>query len=304
MTSGRAAKILQRTRVGGTLTLALTFLLWASSTPVGGPLVIVLAVLAAGACVVEAGRMGLLGPRDRRDVVLPGWLAVVAATLTLVGGRREGAAEFLRALPDLGLPGELFAAAFAALVVGWLAALPRRAGAEAARDRRVPAGTFAGTLVWLGVPLPALWLVHHEYGAAGLTCLLVLSKGGDIAGYYAGNALGRRFPHHPFPKVSPNKTAVGCWASLAAAVALGGLLQAAGALPEARLGALSGLLAGTIVNVAAQAGDLLESRAKRWAGVKDSSTVFGPSGGFLDLVDSLLLSVPAALLTWPWLFRS
>jgi len=35
--------------------------------------------------------------------------------------------------------------------------------------------------------------------------------------------------------------------------------------------------------------------------VKDSSTVFGPSGGLLDQLDSLLLAVPAALATWPWI---
>lgn len=304
MTSTRRAKVLRRTLVGGTLTLALALLLWASSTAIGGPLVLGVAVFTAAAGVVEAGRMGLLGPRERRDVVLPGWLAVAAGTLVLVGARREGAPELLRELPELGLAGELVAASVAALAAGLLAALPRRTAASAAGEKRVRAWPFAGALVWLAVPMPALWLVHREYGAAGLTCLLVLSKVGDIAGYYVGNALGARFPHHPFPNVSPNKTAVGCWASLAAAVLAGGLLQAWGVLPEARLGAFSGLLAGAVVNVAAQAGDLLESRAKRWAGVKDSGALFGPSGGFLDLVDSLLLSVPAALLAWPVLFAT
>ncbi|MEM9381774.1 MAG: phosphatidate cytidylyltransferase, partial [Planctomycetota bacterium] len=39
------------------------------------------------------------------------------------------------------------------------------------------------------------------------------------------------------------------------------------------------------------------------AKVKDSGTTFGPSGGMLDLVDSILLSaVPIAFL-WPVLFR-
>ena len=69
------------------------------------------------------------------------------------------------------------------------------------------------------------------------------------------------------------------------------------------LGVASVLAAAALVNLASQAGDLLESAAKRQAGVKDSGTLFGPSGGFLDLVDSLLLSVPVALLTWPLLFK-
>ena len=68
-------------------------------------------------------------------------------------------------------------------------------------------------------------------------------------------------------------------------------------------GVASVLAAAALVNLASQAGDLLESAAKRQARVKDSGTLFGPSGGFLDLVDSLLLSVPVALLTWPLLFE-
>ena len=82
----------------------------------------------------------------------------------------------------------------------------------------------------------------------------------------------------------------------------GGILGYVGCLPAARFGVASGLLAGATINVAGQAGDLLESRVKRAAGVKDSGTTFGPSGGMLDLVDSLLLTLPAAILVWPVLF--
>ena len=76
-----------------------------------------------------------------------------------------------------------------------------------------------------------------------------------------------------------------------------------GLLPEPRMGILSPLLGSALVNLGAQAGDLLESGAKRAAQVKDSGTAFGPAGGLLDLVDSLLLSVPVALVTWPLLFE-
>ena len=84
---------------------------------------------------------------------------------------------------------------------------------------------------------------------------------------------------------------------------VGLLLHMLDVLPAPRMGILSPLLGAALVNLAAQAGDLLESAAKRAAQVKDSGTVFGPSGGLLDLVDSLLLSVPVALVTWPLLFE-
>jgi phosphatidate cytidylyltransferase len=129
--------------------------------------------------------------------------------------------------------------------------------------------------------------------------LLVLAKVGDIAAYYVGNAIGRS---RPFPTISPGKTTEGCVASLLAGMSSGAALASAGILPPTRFGILGGVLAGGLVNLAAQAGDLLESWVKRRAGVKDSSSWLGPSGGLLDVVDSLLLAVPAALLAWPMLF--
>lgn len=158
-----------------------------------------------------------------------------------------------------------------------------------------------GLAVWILPPLPALWGIWHAYGTSGLVALLALSKIGDTAGYYVGGAIGKT---HPFPKISPGKTTAGCVASFVAATVLGGVLSHFGVLPPGRFGIVSGFAAGALLNVAAQAGDLLESWVKRRAGVKDSSTWFGPSGGLLDQLDSLLLSIPMALATWLFLFES
>lgn len=160
-------------------------------------------------------------------------------------------------------------------------------------------GALVGLALWLLPPLPCLWRVWHAWGTRGLVALLVLSKIGDTAGYYVGGAIGRS---HPFPSISPGKTTAGCVASLVAATSIGVLLSATGVLPPGRLGLVGGACAGAALNLAAQAGDLFESWIKRRAGVKDSSTWFGPSGGLLDQLDSVLFSIPAALVVWPWLF--
>lgn len=186
---------------------------------------------------------------------------------------------------------------FAALALA-VALLANRSDA-----RRQDLVVCLGLALWISVPLCALTQVARGYGASGLVALILLSKIGDVAGYYVGNAIGRT---HPFPKLSPGKTTEGCAGSFVAGLVAGGVLAALDVLPAGRLGVLDGILdgvlAGAAINVAAQGGDLFESWVKRRVRVKDSSTWLGPSGGVLDVVDSLLFTVPTALLTWPILF--
>lgn len=203
---------------------------------------------------------------------------------------------FVRAGRSAAVP-RLEAALFPVAIVA-LAGLPSILGrANGLRDLAIA----AGLALWLVPPLPGLWSVLQAWGIQGLVALLLLSKIGDTAGYYVGSAIGRS---HPFPIISPGKTTAGCFGSFITATAIGGLMVELELLPGAHLGLAGGFLAGAVVNLAAQAGDLLESWIKRRAGVKDSSSLFGPSGGILDQIDSLLVSIPAAAATWPWIFAA
>jgi len=181
--------------------------------------------------------------------------------------------------------------------IALLARSERRAGARAQLASVVRAQLGA---IWLIPPMLLLPRLHASYGMSGLAVLLLLSKVGDIAGYYAGNAFGR---HHPFPRISPGKTSEGCLASALAGTLVGAACAGAGWLPASRAPWLAGAVAGLALNLAAQAGDLTESWVKRRAGVKDAGSWFGPSGGMLDLIDSVLFSVPTALVVWPLLFE-
>jgi CDP-diglyceride synthetase len=174
-------------------------------------------------------------------------------------------------------------------------------GAYASREPGglVRLGIVTGLATWIIPPLLLVWTIWSQWGTRGLVTLLALSKIGDTCGYYVGSTLGKT---HPFPKISPGKTTAGCVGSFTGAVVLGGILWAFDVVPDGRFGIWSALAAGATINIAAQAGDLLKSWTKRRAGVKDSSTIFGPAGGLLDQVDSLLLTVPMACATWPILF--
>ena len=155
--------------------------------------------------------------------------------------------------------------------------------------------------IWSVPPLFGLVPIARDSGTFGLVALLVLSKIGDSAGYFVGRKIGKR---HPFPSISPGKTVAGCVASLVAGVVAGAVLVPL-AWNEVGIRSLAfGILIGAAVNVAAQAGDLAKSWVKRRAGVKDSSRLLGPSGGVLDVVDSLLFTAPLAVLLWPRIFPS
>lgn len=105
----------------------------------------------------------------------------------------------------------------------------------------------------------------------------------DTMAYITGSLIGKT----PFSKISPKKTIEGTLGGALLCVVTMILLantQQLKVLPVAVIAAIAAI-AGT-------AGDLLESKLKRMAGVKDSGHIMPGHGGFLDRFDSLLLATP------------
>lgn len=135
----------------------------------------------------------------------------------------------------------------------------------------------------------------------GFTVLLTAQDGGqwwtlaflivviavDTGAYATGVAFGK----HPMaPTISPKKTWEGFAGSVAAAIIAGVLLSIFMLQQPWWVGVI---LAVTLV-ATATSGDLAESLIKRDLGIKDISTWLPGHGGFLDRVDSALLSAAAA----------
>jgi phosphatidate cytidylyltransferase len=149
------------------------------------------------------------------------------------------------------------------------------------------AAWYASGFFYALVPaLSLLWI--RERDAHGLDLLIwvfIVTWATDIGAYFAGREFGRR---KLAPSISPGKTVEGLYGGIVAAALLGGAWAWAMGLGST-LFALAPIFA-----VAAQGGDLFESRMKRQAGVKDSGRWLPGHGGVLDRLDGL---VPVAVLT-------
>ncbi len=292
--AAKRAKLILRTKVGSTLALSVAGLLWAASLPAGVALTLGFAVVLSLWSILEAGRMRIFG----------GTPAVIGAVTAVAYGAYMTWRDFVPGGAEATQPplSEIPHTLALILIVSALAGFAGRAIASLKHptSNLAGAGPFLGLMALVALPLLALVPIRLAGGAGGLAVYLVLAKIGDIAGYYVGSTMGKR---HPFPNLSPGKTVAGCVASLLVGIGAGAGFVLSGALDGARFGVVSGIILGLVVNVTAQAGDLMESGFKRRANVKDSGTTFGPSGGMLDLVDSLLLSAPLVAFLWPLLFE-
>jgi len=150
------------------------------------------------------------------------------------------------------------------------------------------------TIIYLGFLPSHLVLirstVQEKHFSPWLTLFpFVLTWLNDTAAYALGKLFGK---HKLAPVLSPNKTVEGFLAGTVFSAILGGLWLPKMA-PFSCYPVGIAVLLGAVLGAIAHAGDLFESLFKRAVGTKDSSTILGAHGGFLDRIDSLLFTIPA-----------
>ena len=112
----------------------------------------------------------------------------------------------------------------------------------------------------------------------------------DTAAYFGGMTLGK---HKLFERVSPNKT----WEDAIFGFVFSVLAMVAAKLLFLEYMALDhAIVIGMMIGCFGQIGDLVESRFKRDAGVKDSSSIIPGHGGVYDRFDSLVFISPIVYL--------
>jgi phosphatidate cytidylyltransferase len=228
----------------------------------------VITVLVLAGAWEWSGFLRLAHPRLRALYV-----ALVAGLLALAWRVSESAS---------GLQGLLvLAVAWWVLALVWIVWAPRRVSPWSAGA----AGLLALVPSWLALVRLRLVFPH---GAQWVLFVLVLVWVADIGAFFCGRRFGRV---RLAPEVSPGKT----WEGVLGGTTVSALVAIAGSawfhVPLVTFLPLCLAAVGFSI-----VGDLTESLLKRFAGMKDSGSIFPGHGGVMDRIDSLTGAAPVLLL--------
>lgn len=145
----------------------------------------------------------------------------------------------------------------------------------------------------LGFLLKILYLkvpgLNESEGRYWLLYLLIVTKITDIGAYFGGRLLGRR---KLAKELSPGKTLMGAVIGFICAMIFSVLFYFfSWFIDSFHITFYESLLLGALLGSLGQFGDLAESLLKRGANIKDSNNLPG-LGGVLDMLDSLLFTIP------------
>ncbi len=148
-------------------------------------------------------------------------------------------------------------------------------------------------LLYICIPIGAMIAMYMQYRSGQLPtniplALILLIWTNDTMAYITGSFIGKT----PFSGISPKKTWEGTIGGVVFTVIGVVLLNYLNWLPGMHL--QDWIVLALIASIVGTSGDLLESKLKRLANVKDSGNIMPGHGGALDRFDSLLVSLPFA----------
>ncbi len=142
----------------------------------------------------------------------------------------------------------------------------------------------------------------NDYNPKIIIGLFIIIWTNDTFAYIVGKSIGK---HKLFEKISPKKTIEGFIGGLLFAIFAGYLISTYVIKPSAQFSNKSILIwviIAAIVGVIGTVGDLIESKFKRIAGVKDSGKIMPGHGGVLDRLDSVIFVAPFIFLFYKILY--
>ncbi|MBA4135099.1 MAG: phosphatidate cytidylyltransferase [Flavobacterium sp.] len=127
--------------------------------------------------------------------------------------------------------------------------------------------------------------ISNSYHPEIIIAILILIWTNDTFAYLVGITMGKT---KLFERISPKKTIEGFSGGLVFAM-IAGVLLAQFYLQES---IIRWIIIALLVTTFGTLGDLIESKFKRLAGVKDSGNIMPGHGGFLDRLDSIIFVAP------------
>jgi len=127
--------------------------------------------------------------------------------------------------------------------------------------------------------------ISNSYHPEIIIAILILIWTNDTFAYLVGITMGKT---KLFERISPKKTIEGFSGGLVFAM-IAGVLLAQFYIQES---IIRWIIIALLVTTFGTLGDLIESKFKRLAGVKDSGNIMPGHGGFLDRLDSIIFVAP------------
>ena len=142
-----------------------------------------------------------------------------------------------------------------------------------------------GGIFYITLPVILLLLMRMDSKVLPIALILMIWSN-DTMAYLVGSFIGKT----PFSSISPKKTWEGTIGGATLTIVAAGVIGHYSHTYQM----IDWIMLALCATVAGTLGDLLESKLKRIADVKDSGTLMPGHGGALDRFDSLLVAAPFA----------
>ncbi len=240
---------------------------------VGSPLFSVMVAMIAAVGALEMSGMA----KHWGDRPITPLAVLLAAALILV-------AYYVSSRPSVSMTLQVVLLLLATLSLLWL--LRRGQPAILGKDSASRWLATAGVALFIGGLLfHAPLLRSLDQGREWVLLLLLVTFATDTSAFFVGRAIGKR----PLaPAISPSKTREGAVGGI-----VGALVASVAAVYvfDLNVALWKTIAIGVSIGIVGQLGDLVESRLKRIAGVKDSGSLVPGHGGVLDRLDSIVFNL-------------
>lgn len=149
-------------------------------------------------------------------------------------------------------------------------------------------GNFLLAITYIALPFAFIISIpffNNNYHPKIILSIFIMIWANDTFAYLVGRNFGKT---KLYEKISPNKTVEGALGGLIAGIIAAFII----AKYVTVLSLTNWIMIAIIVFIFGSLGDLIESKFKREAGVKDSGNFIPGHGGFLDRLDSIIFAAP------------